>query len=151
MKGNCAELLPNAEQACRELGIELEYKTITDGAEGYSLGGKIQIDEALGNSDRVAVIIHELGHELLHKDAEIRKNTARQQRELEAESTSFVVLSHFGIQHGSPFYLATYDVTAEMLTQSLETISTAAKRIIELIEKDLPAAVNEDAPELLAS
>lgn len=151
VKGDCAELLPNAEQACRELGIELEYKTITDGAEGYSLGGRIQINETLSSSERVAVIIHELGHELLHKDAEIRKNTTRQQRELEAESTSFVVLSHFGIQHGSPFYLATYDVTPEMLTQSLATISTAAKRIIELIEKDLPTAVDEDAPESLAS
>ena len=151
VKGDCTELLPNAEQACRELGIELEYKNITDGAEGYSLGGRIQINETLSGSDRVAVIIHELGHELLHKNAETRKNTTRQQRELEAESTSFVVLSHFGIQHGSPFYLATYDVTPEMLTQSLATISTAAKRIIELIEKNLPTAVSEAAPELLAS
>jgi antirestriction protein ArdC len=151
VQGDCAELLPNAEQACHELGIELEYKAITDGAEGYSLGGRIQINETLNSSERVAVIIHELGHELLHKDAETRKKTTRQQRELEAESTSFVVLSHFGIQHGSPFYLATYDVTPEMLTQSLATISTAAKRIIELIEKDFSTAVNEDAPELLAS
>lgn len=151
VKDDCAELLPNAEQACRELGIELEYKAITDGAEGLSLGGKIQISEALGSSDRVAVIIHELAHEILHKQAEIRKNTTRQQRELEAESTSFVVLSHFGIQHGSPFYLATYDVTSEMLTQSLATISSAAKRIIELIEKDLLAVAKEDTPELLAS
>lgn len=151
VKGDCAELLPHAERACRELGIELEYKTITDGAEGYSLGGRIQINQALSNSDRVAVIIHEQAHEILHKQAEIRKNTTRQQRELEAESTSFVVLSHFGIQHGSPFYLATYEVTPEMLTQSLATISTAAKRIIESIEKDLPAVLNEDAPELLAS
>ena len=151
VQGDCTELLPNAEQACHQLGIELEYKIITDGAEGYSLGGKIQINEGLSSSERVAVIIHELGHELLHKDAETRKRTTRQQRELEAESTSFVVLSHFGIQHGSPFYLATYDVTPEMLTESLATISTAAKRIIELIEKDLPAVVNEDAPELLAS
>ncbi len=151
VKGDCAELLQHAERACRELGIELEYKTINDGAEGYSLGGKIQINQTLSNSDRVAVIIHEQAHEILHKQPEIRKNTTRQQRELEAESTSFVVLSHFGIQHGSPFYLATYDVTPEMLTQSLATISTAAKRIIELIEKDLPAVVNEVAPELLAS
>jgi len=151
VKDDCAELLPNAEQACRELGIELEYTTINDGAEGLSLGGKIQINQALSNSDRVAVIIHEQAHEILHKQAEIRKNTTRQQRELEAESTSFVVLSHFGIQHGSPFYLATYEVTPEMLTQSLATISAAAKRIIELIERDLPAVVNEDSPELLAS
>jgi antirestriction protein ArdC len=151
VKGDCAELLPNAEQACRELGVELEYKAITDGSEGLSLGGRIQINQTLSSSDRVAVIVHELAHEILHKQAEVRKNTTRQQRELEAESTSFVVLSHFGIQHGSPFYLATYEVTAEMLTQSLATISTAAKRIIELIEKNLSAVANEDEPELLAS
>jgi hypothetical protein len=149
VKDDCAELLPNAEHACHQLGIELEYKIITDGAEGYSLGGKIQINETLSSSERVAVIIHELGHELLHKDAEIRKNTTRQQRELEAEATSFVVLSHFGIQHGSPFYLATYDVTSEMLTQSLATISAAARRIIELIETANQAEV--DSPELVVS
>ena len=89
------------------------------------MGAKSRSIKHLSNSDRVAVIIHEQAHEILHKQAEIRKNTTRQQRELEAESTSFVVLSHFGIQHGSPFYTATYEVTPEMLTQSLATISSA--------------------------
>jgi hypothetical protein len=32
------------------------------------------------------------------------------------------------------FYLATYDVTAEMLTASLQAIGNAAKKIISLIE-----------------
>lgn len=149
VKGDCAELLPSAERACRELGIDLEYKTITDGAEGYSLGGRIQINETLGSSDRVAVIIHELSHELLHRDAETRKNTTRQQRELEAESTAFVVLSHFGVQHGSPFYLAAYAITPEMLAQSLPTISCTAKRVIDLIGRANEAEA--DSTELLAS
>ena len=151
VKGDCADLLPNAEQACRELGIELEYKAITDGAEGYSLGGKIQINETLGSSDRVAVIIHELAHEQLHRQIETRKNTTRQQRELEAEATSFVVLSHFGIQHGSAFYLAAYEVTPEMLTDSLATISGAAKRIIDLIERDEAGALEENCAEVAAT
>ena len=143
VKGDCAELLPNAEQACRQLEIELEYKTIADGAEGYSLGGRIQINETLSRSERVAVIIHELSHELLHKNAETRKNTTRQQRELEAESTAFVVLSHFGIQHGSAFYLAAYDVAPEMLMQALATISGAAKEIIDLFNNHLPQPAEE--------
>jgi antirestriction protein ArdC len=151
VRGDCAELLPSAEQACRELGIELEYKAITGGAEGYSLGGKIQISEALSNSDRVAVIIHELAHELQHRDPETRKNTTRQQRELEAESTSYVVLSHFGIQHGSPFYLAAYDVKPEMLTVSLATISGAAKRLIRLLEHHRIGVEDEESAVLLAS
>jgi antirestriction protein ArdC len=151
VRGDCAELLPSAEQACRELGIELEYKVIKGGAEGYSLGGKIQISQALGNSDRVAVIIHELAHEELHKNVETRNNTTRQQRELEAEATSYVVLSHFGIQHGSAFYLAAYDVTPEMLSASLATISGAAKRIIDLIERDATGAEEEDCAEMVAT
>jgi len=63
-----------------------------------------------------------------------REGTTRQQRELEAESVSYAVLAHFGIHSESRFYLATYDVTAEMLTASLQTIGNAAKKIISLIE-----------------
>jgi hypothetical protein len=47
---------------------------------------------------------------------------------------SYAVLAHFGIHSESRFYLATYDVTAEMLTASLQTIGNAAKKIISLIE-----------------
>jgi hypothetical protein len=49
----------------------------------------------------------------------------------EAESVSYAVLAHFGIHSESRFYLATYDVTAEMLTASLQTIGNAAKKIIQ--------------------
>jgi hypothetical protein len=63
-----------------------------------------------------------------------RERTTRQQRELEAESVSYAVLAHFGIHSESRFYLATYDVTAEMLTASLQTIGNAAKKIISMIE-----------------
>ena len=38
------------------------------------------------------------------------------------------------IHSESRFYLATYDVTAEMLAASLQTIGNAAKKIISLIE-----------------
>jgi hypothetical protein len=62
-----------------------------------------------------------------------REGTTRQQRELEAESVSYTVLAHFGIHSESRFYLATYDVTAEMLTASLQTIGNTAK-ISSLIE-----------------
>ena len=74
----------------------------------------------------------QIGHELMHRTN--REGTTRQQRELEAESVSYAVLAHFGIHSESRFYLATYDVTAEMLTASLQTIGNAAKKIISLIE-----------------
>ena len=92
----------------------------------------IEIEETLSTAARCGVIAHELAHELLHKQN--RKDTTRQQRELEAESVSFAVLAHFGIHSESRFYLASYDVTAEMLTASLHTISQTAKCIINTLE-----------------
>ena len=44
----------------------------------------------------------------------------------------------------SRFYLASYDVTAEMLTASLQTISQTAKRIISVIDGDGKRTEYED-------
>ena len=124
-------LLPLMERATAALSIQLEYEPIGGGAEGYSEGGRIAIEESLATPARCGVLAHELAHELLHKGD---RGSTKQQKELEAESVAFAVLAHFGMRLESRFYLATYGVTAEMLAASLQTISKAAKRIIELIE-----------------
>jgi hypothetical protein len=74
-----------------------------------------------------------------------RKDTTKQQRELEAESVAFAVLSHFGLEPHSEFYLANYDVTAEMLTASLQTINGAAKQIIGLVTRADENAEEDEA------
>jgi antirestriction protein ArdC len=136
------ELLPRLEAATASLGIQLVYKAIPGAAEGLSKGGLIEIEETLSTAARCGVIIHELAHELLHKVE--RKEKTRQQRELEAESVSFAVLARYGIHSESRFYLASYDVTAEMLTASLQTISQAAKRIISVIDGEGKRTEYED-------
>ena len=125
-------LLPLLEKAAAQLNITLVYKAIEGSAEGLSKGGLIEIEETLDTPARCGVIAHELGHELIHKNN--REGTTRQQRELEAESVAYAVLAHFGMHPQSCFYLATYDVTPEMLTASLQTIGSAAKTIISLID-----------------
>jgi hypothetical protein len=125
-------LLPQLEKAAAKLNITLVYKAIEGSAEGLSKGGLIEIEETLDTPARCGVIAHELAHELLHKTN--REGTTRQQRELEAESVAYAVLAHFGMHPQSCFYLATYDVTPEMLTTSLQTIGSAAKTIISLID-----------------
>ena len=137
------ELLPKLEAATAALAIQLFYKAIPGAAEGLSKGGLIEIEETLATAARCGVIVHELAHELLHKQN--HKETTRQQRELEAESVSFAVLAHYGIHTESRFYLASYDVTAEMLTASLQTISQTAKRIISTIDEN--GTTTEDAGE----
>lgn len=126
------ELLPRLEAATAALSIQLVYKAIPGAAEGLSKGGLIEIEETLSTAARCGVIAHELAHEILHKQH--RNETTRQQRELEAESVSYAVLAHYGIHTESRFYLASYDVTSEMLAASLQTISQTAKHIISTIE-----------------
>jgi antirestriction protein ArdC len=144
-------LLPLLEQAATKLNITLIYKAIAGGADGLSKGGLIEIEETLDTPARCGVIAHELAHEILHKSN--REGTTRQQRELEAESVSYAVLAHFGMHSESRFYLATYGVTAEMLTASLQTIGNAAKQIITLIEgttdKESEEGAGEQSPALL--
>jgi hypothetical protein len=126
------ELLPRLEAATKELSVQLVYKAIPGAAEGLSKGGIIEIEETLSTAARCGVIVHELSHEILHRQN--REETTRQQRELEAESVSYTVLAHYGIHSESRFYLASYNVSAEMLTASLQTISQTARKIIETIE-----------------
>lgn len=65
---------------------------------------------------------------------ETRKEMTRQQRELEAESISFAVLAHCGIHSESRFYLASYEVTGEMLIASSPNLSQTSRRIISTID-----------------
>lgn len=125
------DVLPKIESAVRNAGITLIYKTITDGAQGYSKGGLIEIDERQGSAAKLGTLAHEFAHELLHK---ADRSQGKQQRELEAEAVAYAVLTHYGMHSGSRFYLASYGITGEMLTASMQVISKTTKQIIELIE-----------------
>lgn len=125
------DLLPKIEAGIRACGIELVYTTIAGGAQGLSKGGIIEIENEQTISAKCGTAVHEWAHELLHKSD---RSQGKQQRELEAEAIAFAVLTHYGMQPGSRFYLASYGITGEMLVSTMQTISTTAKRIIERIE-----------------
>jgi antirestriction factor ArdC-like protein len=127
-------LLPTLENVIAGLNISLTYKPLA-GPLGLSKGGAIDIEESLSTPARVGVLVHELAHELLEHKAN-HQTTTKQQRELEAESVAYAVLAHFGMNMHSELYLASYDITAEMLTASLQTISQTSKRIIGLLTAD---------------
>ncbi|MGA9069144.1 MAG: hypothetical protein WB424_02745, partial [Terracidiphilus sp.] len=69
-------------------------------------------------------------HEYLHWQGNRRDDMTREQRELEAEATSFAVLAHFGVEQPSDRYLASWDATAESITASLHTIRDAVHHIL---------------------
>jgi antirestriction protein ArdC len=118
--------------------VQFVEKCKLNGAAGTSKGNEIEIRTSETDvTTQSATLAHEIAHSLLHWTADGKKITSRdgkeidkQQRELEAESTAYVVCSYFGIQSPSEFYLATYSVTPAMLLQAVETIAATVKTIL---------------------
>lgn len=144
------DLLPRLEIATASYGIALVYKTLTSGAQGYSKGGVIEIHAEQTTAAKCGTLAHELAHELLHK---VDRSQGTRQRELEAEAVAFAVLTHYGMQPQSRFYLASYGITGDMLTASMQTIAATARQIIERIEGQTEGqeADAEASPLLLAA
>ena len=64
------------------LGIELEFNEYIAPAMGMSYGGKIVLLPGQSKAEEFSCLVHELGHELVHK-SERRKATTRTVRETE--------------------------------------------------------------------
>lgn len=135
---------------CRELlfsflgrqGIEIEFNEAIAPAQGVSYGGRIALLPGQSPAQELATLIHETGHELLHRGNR-RATTTRTVRELEAEAVAFVVGQAVGLQMGttSADYITLYNGNAEMLTESLEAIQRASAAILAAI---LPAGEGEN-------
>ena len=134
VEGDPSEFMPRLKHLIAEKGIALEYADNLGGPEGLSAGLKIIVLNTLTPANEFSVLVHELAHEMLHKD-ERRKDTCRTVRETEAEAVAFIVSRAVGLQTNSSAsdYIQLYDGTPETLQASLDAIRTAASEIIEAI------------------
>jgi len=139
------ELLPLLENAACRMGVGLEYREDTGAANGWSEGGKIVVRSSLSTAERCGTLAYELAHEFLHWESNRREGMTREQRELEAEATSYALLSQYGIEQPSQNYLASWNADAETITASLQTIRAAVHHIMTAMED------NETASEKLAA
>jgi len=117
-------------QAVQQEGITYQESVDTQGARGYSAGGLIVVrpDQPPGN--KAAITAHEWAHEIMHKEEE-RRSLPKQVKECHAETTAFVVLSHFGVTIPySVDYLRMWGNTQESLRQELDLVAGAATQII---------------------
>ena len=109
-------------------------------------GGKpflININPELSPLYRAKTMSHELAHAILHGTDDYQEH--RGDKELEAESTAFVVMSHFGFDTSdySFGYVAHWqramdkdvDGTLAQLTNSASAIHTASQEIIDFLEQ----------------
>lgn len=131
--GDGESLCPRLLAYAAGKGITVETRRIDGTAKGYASdkGTRIALSDSLTSADRAAVLIHEISHCLLHFG---QSKPNLKQRELEAEATSFVVASHFGLNPESKFYLASYGVKASDLLESLPVIQQTAAEIISACE-----------------
>ena len=109
-------------------GIEVEFRRIRDCLKGYSKGDKVVINDKLNDTEKVAVLAHEVAHEDLHYDCDDRKLT-EEIVELEAEAVSFLVSEYFNIDNPSERYLALYKKSYD-LGESFKRINRVSRNII---------------------
>jgi hypothetical protein len=142
---------------CREVlfsflgrqGIEIEYNEAIAPAQGVSYGGRIALLPGQSPAEELATLIHEAGHELLHRGNR-RAETTRTVRELEAEAVAFVVCQAVGLQMGttSADYIKLYEGNPEMLAERLEAIQNASAIILAAI---LPETERQERQTLAAA
>ena len=132
---NYKDFLDNLVNLCNEKKIEVNFENLgVNGLYGYSSGGKIAITDREGINTQVNIIIHEIAHELLHKE---KNEFSRQEREIQAEGTAYVVTKHFGMENKSFNYLALYDADYKKIMENLKSVAQASKEIIEFLEKEI--------------
>lgn len=129
-----------------EMGIQLTNDGSRRGEKGFSAGGHINLSSDIEGVARASTAIHELAHELMHwraaspfYDAEnVKANSSRELKELQAESVSYTVLRHYDIpvtHHAT--YLAMWKANRDRIKDNLKIISDVSQFIIERIDKIL--------------
>ena len=135
VSGNAADTLPKLLKFAADSSIAVEFVDDLGGAEGVSLNGRIKLLAGKPDAESVAVLTHELAHELLHKQNRADAGD-RNRRELEAEAVAFIVGRAIGLEMStaSADYIRLYNGDAQALAESLGSISKAAKQILAAVE-----------------
>lgn len=95
--------------------------------------GVISLARDLDSRNRIMVLLHEVAHALEHFRDE-RKESGREQKELEAESASAVVCAMLGIEHPTARdYILMYHGDAEGLKTSLVAIRRIVTQLVAVL------------------
>lgn len=113
--------------------IRLDFKRL-NGPKGLSAGGWVSIEETLDINGKFSVMVHEFAHEKLHQGNPDRPDE-RKIREYQAEITSSIVLSRFGIDtSASATYLACWRAEAKDIQEAFTAALPVASKIIKYLE-----------------
>ncbi len=130
------KLLTDLIAVSNSRGIDLQFKTIEDGAFGYATrNNEIVIDNTKSTGQQAKTLAHELAHIAIHFNKGIQADRGpltRSIAELEAESVAYIVCRHFGhdTEIRSSKYIAIWNGDSKALKASLNLIANTAKSII---------------------
>ena len=124
----------------------IEFKKVEGSANGYYhlVDKNIVIDTGMSEMMNCKTTIHEIAHAILHnQDDGAEKDIDRHTKEVQAESTAFVVCQYYGLDTSdySFGYIAGWSSGRDLkeLKASLDTIRQTADKIIKDIDYQLDA------------
>lgn len=121
----------------KENNINVDYEELDPELGGYSAGGKVAINSLFKGINHFSTFVHEVAHEILHWKDKDKKST-KMEKEIDAESTAFIVLSHFGFEtKDTSNYLAMWRAKGDDIRSRRANIQKAAKEIINGIKSKM--------------
>ena len=129
----------------RATGIRINFADIKGGAKGFysPTDDKIVVQSGMSDAQMLKTAFHECAHKLLHDPSlEIATaKSARNEKEVQAESTAFIVAEWLGIdtsEYSFPYIASWSDgKQLDQLTKVLDEIQQAAKKLTSSIESEL--------------
>lgn len=140
-------LVTALENWAGEQGIKISMEDMDAEKGGYSAGGRIAINSTFKGINMFSTYVHEVAHELLHWKDQEGKLSTKQQKEIDAETTSYIVLKHFGFEtQDTTNYLALWQATGEDVKARRRHIQRAAMEIINGIrgKMETPSVDSEE-------
>lgn len=122
-------LLKQFKDYCKSKGIEVIEQKLPKNTGGLTDGKKIVLNSTRSQDDKFLTGIHELLHYEEHfKDD--RELFSKEDKEIQAETCSYIVSRFVGIPSKSENYIALYNGNSKKVKQSLTRIMRVTKKII---------------------
>lgn len=132
-----------ALEFCKDKRIKITHDTAKGGEMGWSRGDHINLSNSVDGVDKIATLIHEIAHSLLHfKDSsmffgdEYTLNLTSDLKELQAEAVAYTVLKNYDIPSKHQVtYLALWKADKDAVIKNMTIIQKVSKFIIDGIDQ----------------
>jgi len=139
--------------------VQVFYEKFNGEAKGYfsPSEGKIVIQNDLSELQTVKTLLHETTHSLLHNREKMKENGPKDSKtkEAEAESTAFIVCTHFGLDtsdYSFPYIgLWASGMEMDQLRNIMDGIRTTAADMIENLDREIQEIKKEHAIDTVAN